>query len=60
VLQILLLLTLYDYFLLSDATTSLMDSVASLPGCGRIVTDFRGWDTHEVQLCCPDEVDGDT
>jgi hypothetical protein len=22
-------------------------------------TDVRGWDAHEVQLRCPDEVDGD-
>jgi hypothetical protein len=29
------------------------------PGCGRSVTDFWGWDTHEVQLRCPNEVDGD-
>jgi hypothetical protein len=29
------------------------------PGCGWSVTDFWGWDTHEAQLHCPDEVDGD-
>jgi hypothetical protein len=29
------------------------------PGCGRSVTDCWGWDAHEAQLCCPDEVDGD-
>jgi hypothetical protein len=38
---------------------SLMDFVVSPPGCGRSVTDFWGWDTHEAQLRCPDEVDGD-
>jgi hypothetical protein len=38
---------------------SLMDIVASPPGCGRSVTDFLGWDAHEAQLCCPDEMDGD-
>jgi hypothetical protein len=38
---------------------SLMDFVVSSPGCGQIVTDFWGWDTHEAQLRCPDEVDGD-
>jgi hypothetical protein len=27
--------------------------------CGRSVTDFWGWDAHEVQLRCPDELDGD-
>jgi hypothetical protein len=37
---------------------SLMDLVVSPPGCGRSVTDFRGWDAHEAQLRCPDEVDG--
>jgi hypothetical protein len=31
----------------------------SPPGCGRSVTDFWGWDAHEEQLRCPDEVDGD-
>jgi hypothetical protein len=43
----------------ANATTSLMDFVVSPPGCGRSVTDFGGWDAHEAQLRCPDEVDGD-
>jgi hypothetical protein len=38
---------------------SLMDFVASPPGCGHRVTDFWRWDAHEAQLRCPDEVDGD-
>jgi hypothetical protein len=38
---------------------SLMDFVVSPPGCGLSVTDFWGWDAHEAQLRCPDEVDGD-
>jgi hypothetical protein len=38
---------------------SLMDFVVSPPGCGRSVTDFLGWDAHEAQLRCLDEVDGD-
>jgi hypothetical protein len=38
---------------------SLMDFVVSPPGCGRSVNDFWGWDAHEAQLRCPDEVDGD-
>jgi len=29
------------------------------PGHGRSVTDFCGWDAHEVQLRCPDDVSGD-
>jgi hypothetical protein len=39
---------------------SLMDFVVSPPGCCRSVTNFWGWDAHEAQLRCPDEVDGDT
>jgi hypothetical protein len=38
---------------------SLMDLVVFPPGCGRSVTDFWGWDAHEAQLRCPDELDGD-
>jgi hypothetical protein len=38
---------------------SLIDFVGPRPGCGRSVTDFWGWDAHEAQLRCPDEVDGD-
>jgi len=29
------------------------------PGHGRSVTDFWGWDAHEAQLRCPDDVSGD-
>jgi len=29
------------------------------PGHGRSVTDFWGWDAHEAQLRCPDDVTGD-
>jgi len=29
------------------------------PGHGRSVTDFWGWDAHEAQLHCPDDVSGD-
>jgi hypothetical protein len=36
-----------------------MDFVVSPPGCGWNVTDFLGWDAHEAQLHCLDEVDGD-
>jgi hypothetical protein len=38
---------------------SLVDFVVSPPDCGRSVADFWGWDAHEAQLRCPDEVDGD-
>jgi hypothetical protein len=36
-----------------------MDFVVFLPACGRSVTDFWGWDAHEAQLRCPDDVDCD-
>jgi hypothetical protein len=36
-----------------------MDFGFSPPVCGRSVTDFWGWDAHEAQLRCPDEMDGD-
>jgi hypothetical protein len=29
------------------------------PDCDRNITEFLGWDAHEAQLRCPDEVDGD-
>jgi len=29
------------------------------PGHGRSVTDFWGWDAHEVQLLYPNDVSGD-
>jgi hypothetical protein len=38
---------------------SILDFVVSPPGCGWSVTDFWGWDAHEAQLRCPDEVDGE-
>ena len=38
----------------------LADFVVLPPGHGRSVTDFWGWDVHEVQLLCPDNVGGDT
>jgi hypothetical protein len=48
-------------FIVGDASQChLMDFVVSPPGCGRSVTDFWGWHTHEAQLLCPDEVDGGT
>jgi hypothetical protein len=38
---------------------SLMDFVVSPPDFSRSVTDSWGWDAHEAQLRCTDEVDGD-
>jgi len=37
----------------------LVDFVVLPPGNGRRVTDFRGWDAHEAQLRCSDDVSGD-
>ena len=33
-----------------------MDFVVLPPGHGRNVVDFWGWDAHEAQLRCPDDV----
>ena len=35
-----------------------MNFVVFPPGQGRSVTDFSGWDAHEAQLRCPDDVSG--
>ena len=35
---------------------SFVDFVVLPPGHGRSVTDFWGWDAHEAQLRCPDDV----
>ena len=37
----------------------LVDFVVLPPGHGSSVTDFWGWDAHEAQLRCPDDVSGD-
>jgi len=37
----------------------LVDFVFLPPGHGRSVTDFWGWDAHEAQLRCSDDVSGD-
>jgi len=37
----------------------LVDFVILPPGHGRSVTDFSGWEAHEAQLRCPDDVSGD-
>jgi hypothetical protein len=33
-----------------------IDSVVHPPGCGRSVTDFRGWGAHKEQLLFPDDL----
>ena len=35
----------------------LVDFVVLPPGYGRSVTNFWGWDAHEAQLRCPDDVE---
>jgi len=37
----------------------LVDFVVLPPGHGKSVTEFWGWDAHEAQLRCPDDVGGD-
>jgi len=37
----------------------LVDFVVLPPVHGRSVTDFWGWDAHEAQLRCPDDMSGD-
>jgi hypothetical protein len=37
----------------------LMDFAVSPAGHGSSVTNFWGWDAHEAQLHCPDDVSGD-
>jgi hypothetical protein len=36
-----------------------IDIVVPPSGCGRSVTDFWGWGSHEAQLRCPDDVSED-
>jgi len=44
----------------SNATPHvLVDFVVLPPGHDRSVTDFWGWEAHEAQLRCPDNVSGD-
>ena len=47
------------FFFLSNATTCPCDFVFLPPGHGRSVTDFWGWEAHEAQLRCPEDVSGD-
>jgi hypothetical protein len=51
---------LHNYFLCPMPPPHvLMDLVVLPPGHGSTVTDFWGWDAHEAQLRCPDDVSGD-
>ena len=44
------------FFLVQCHHMSFVDFVVLLPGHGRSVTYFWGWDAHEAQLRCPDGV----
>jgi len=49
----------YIYFFYPMPPYVLVDFVVLPSGHGRSVTDFCGWDAHEAQLRCPDDVSGD-
>ena len=51
-------LFLFFIYFLSNAPHVLY-GLRGLPGHGRSVTDFSGWDAHEARLRCPDDVSGD-
>jgi hypothetical protein len=52
--------TIRNFFLSNATTCPLWTSWSPPPGCNWSVNDFWGWDAHEAQLRCPDDVDGDT
>jgi len=54
-----LYLVLIRFFFSQCHHMSLWSFVVLSPGHGRSVTDFWGWDAHEAQLRCPDDVSGD-
>ena len=49
----------YHYCLCPLPPHVLVDFVVLPLGHGSSVTDFWGWDAHEAQLCCADNVSGD-
>jgi len=53
------LLWVIFFFFVSIPPHVLVDFVVLPPGHGRSVTDFWGWDAHEAQLRCPNDVSGD-
>jgi len=50
---------IYIYIFYPMPPHVLVDFVVLPPGHGKSVTDFWGWDAHEAQLRCPDDVSGD-
>ena len=44
------------FFSPSATTCPFVEFVVLPPEHGRSVTDFWGWDAHEAQLRCPDDV----
>ena len=49
----------FSFFLSFSFWSSATTRPCGLPGHGRSVTDFWGWDAHEARLRCPDNVSGD-
>ena len=49
----------YDFFLCPMPPHVPVDFVVLPPEHGSSVTNFWGWDAHEAQLRCPDDVSGD-
>ena len=53
------MLYIHFFFLPPMPPHVLVDFVVFPPGHGRCVTDFWGWDAHEAQLRCPNDMSGD-
>jgi hypothetical protein len=53
------LFAVWEYIFYPMPPNALMDFVVFPSGHGSSVTDFWGWDAHEAQLRCPDDVSGD-
>jgi len=51
--------SIYSNFIDFFWSNGLVDFVVLPPGHGSSVTDFWGWDVHDAQLRCPDDVSGD-
>ena len=49
----------WDFFFFPIPQHLLINFRGFRPGCGDSVADFWGWDAHEAQLRCPDDVSGD-
>ena len=53
-------MALQSFFFFGQMPPHLLEDFVVLPpGHDSSVTDFWGWDAHEAQLRCPDDVNGD-